>query len=281
MRSLSRHLFLLWCILSLACANAQQVFHCDTAGMVQKHDSVIIFNCDHFLNILTHKVDSITSGNPASTVSAIIVATIKDNKLNGPVKFMRPDSNVFIQGFMKDGLADSNFVWYSVSLKNYKMPSMKSFFRNGLKEGEETEYNEKGVVTYIRNYHEGKLEGAYKHYDDRGNLITGGTYKADMREDVWTDNYIQEHYSVFSNFIDDELQGYNWKAYYSNGKIFFEGYYDKNGKKQGIFSTYDQSGVLMSTDTYKDGLREGYYTEYMNGKPIKKVKYKHDQVVKE
>lgn len=274
--NLSAILLFVSCIL-----NAQDIFMCDTTGNVRKKDSIITFNCDYYYNIIKQSKDSVLSDNSLSASPVTIVATVKGNKLNGPIRFLRSDSNTVMQGFMKNGLADSTFITYHISLGNYKREAMKSFFRNGLKEGEETEYNEKGVIIFIRNYHEGVLEGVYKHFDDYGDLVTSGTYKDGKKEEIWTENDLDKNYSVFYNYKNDAIIDYNWKAYYNNGKVFFEGNYDKEGKKQGIFSTYDAEGFLISTDTYKDGMRNGYYTEYYNGKAVKKTKYKNDQVVKE
>lgn len=261
--------------------NAQDIFMCDTTGKVRKKDSIISFNCDYYYNIIKQSKDSVLSVNSLSASPVTVVATVKGNKLNGPIRFLRSDSNTVMQGFMRNGLADSTFILYHISLGNYKREAMKSFFRNGLKEGEETEYNDKGVIIFIRNYHEGMLEGVYKHFDDYGHLVTSGTYKAGKKEEVWTENDLDKNYSVIYNYKNDEIIDYNWKAYYNNGKVFFEGNYDKDGKKQGIFSTYDAEGFLISTDTYKNGMRNGYTTEYYYGKAVKKTKYKNDQVVKE
>jgi antitoxin component YwqK of YwqJK toxin-antitoxin module len=261
--------------------NAQNIFLCDTAGNIQKHDSIIKFSCNYYYNFFKQSKDSVVTDNSVSPAQVTLIATTEDNKLNGPIMFLRNDSNLLLQGFMKNGLADSTFISYHISLENYKTVSVKSFFRNGLKEGEETEYNAKGVIIYLRHYKEGLLEGEYKHFNDYGNLITSGTYKKGKKEDIWIENFIKEYYSVFSKYKKDELVDYQWQAYYKDGKVFFEGKYDKDGRKQGIFKTYDTDGILKSTESYKNGKRNGYFTEYDKGKPTRKIKYKNDKIVKD
>jgi antitoxin component YwqK of YwqJK toxin-antitoxin module len=260
-------------------ANAQNMFMCDTSGIVNRNDTVITFSCNYFYNYTTLSKDSVYSDEIHSNTPVTFVGIIKNGKLNGPVTYLRNDSNVIQQGFMKNGLADSTFITYRISMANYKREALKSFFRNGLKEGEETEYNETGVIIYIRNYKEGLLEGDYKHYDDSGNLLTSGLYKKGAKEEEWRENFVDEHYSVFSNYRKDELIDYNWVAFYENGKTFFEGNYDKENRKQGLFKIYDTDGSLKSTESYKNGKRNGYFTEYYKGKPVRKIKYKNDKIV--
>lgn len=268
-------------VISSCIVKAQDIFLCDTAGILQRHDSVIKFTCNYYYNFFKQSKDSVVSENSVFVTPVIIEASVKDKELNGPIKFFRNDSNIVLQGFMKNGLADSTFIAYYPSFENYKRESMKSFFRYGLKEGEEIEYNVKGVIIYIRNYKEGVLEGEYKHFDNFGNLVTSGLYKKGKREEVWTENFLDEHYSVFLYYKNDELIDYDWKSYFKDGKTFFEGNYDKDGRKQGIFKTYDTDGMLKSTETYKNGKRNGYFTEYSNGKPVRKIKYKKDKIVKD
>lgn len=260
-------------------AEAQDIFLCDTTGIVKQGDSIIRLSCNYFFNFTKLTKDSVLQGNQSPCEPLTIEAVIKNNTLNGPIKVLRKDSNIILQGFMKNGLADSIFTSYHISMENYKTEAMKSFFRNGLKEGEETEYNSKGVIIYIRNYKEGLLDGEYKHFDDYGNLLTGGFYEKGKREDVWTENFPEEHYSVYTNYKDDELVDYEWKSFFKDGKTFYEGTYDRSNLKQGTFKVYSTDGMLLSTETYKDGKRHGYFTEYDKGKIVRKTKYKNDKIV--
>ncbi|MFH0865011.1 MAG: hypothetical protein V1904_02365 [Bacteroidota bacterium] len=276
-----KYIFVFFILINACMINAQDIFICDTAGIVQKHDSVIRFSCNYYYNFLKQTKDSVISENSVSLTPVTFEVSVKNFKFNGPIKFFHNDSNMVLQGFMKNGLADSTFISYHISLENYKRESMKSFFRNGLKEGEETEYNAKGVIIYLRHYKEGLLEGEYKHFNDYGNLVTSGIYKKGKKEEIWIENFIKEYYSVFSKYKKDELIDYQWQAYYKDGKVFFEGKYDKDGRKQGIFKTYDTEGILKSTESYKNGKRNGYFTEYYKGKPTRKIKYKNDKIVKD
>ena len=39
--------------------------------------------------------------------------------------------------------------------------------------------------------------------------------------------------------------------------------------------------MLKRAENYKDGKLDGYFTEYFDGKPIRKMKYHNDKVVKD
>lgn len=92
---------------------------------------------------------------------------------------------MFMQGFMKNGKPDSAFTCYQVFLANYNKISFKTTYQNGLKNGEEDEYCEKGTIIYIRHFKNGILDGEYKQFDGYGNILTDGNYKMGMKTDTW------------------------------------------------------------------------------------------------
>ena len=101
---------------------------------------------------------------------------MKNKTMNGPIYFYTGDSVLFMKGFMKNGKADSTFIGYQVSMKNYKKKSFETNYKNGLKDGQEIEYNEKENFACVRHYKEGNLDGLFTRYDDFGNKISEGPY---------------------------------------------------------------------------------------------------------
>lgn len=50
-------------------------------------------------------------------------------------------------------------------------------------------------------------------------------------------------------------------SYYSNGKIFYEGYY-KNNKMNGLFIYYNENGNIIRKENYQNNELSGNYCEY-------------------
>ncbi|GHG82877.1 hypothetical protein GCM10012319_37330 [Comamonas sp. KCTC 72670] len=63
-------------------------------------------------------------------------------------------------------------------------------------------------------------------------------------------------------------------AYHSNGKLAVQGQFD-NGLKVGLWTFFDESGVLESTSEFKDGGWHGQRIKYFpSGKPQRVEEYK-------
>lgn len=261
---------------------AQKIFYCDSTSIRPTKDSLFIVNCNYYYNFFKGAKDSvvIVNGDTLKHQRILMVAEMHRKALNGPVKYFTSDSILFMQGFLKNGKGDSTFISYQVSMANYKKVAIKSKFRNGLKNGEETEYSDKGTVIFVRNYKDGVLDGQFTYFDDFGNILSQGYYTKGNKEDTWIEKYPEERVVVTQNYKADKLVDYNWASYYSSGKMFIEGNYDNKGLKQGIFKIYDIDGALQSTENYKDGKRNGYYIEYFNGAPVRKMKYKDDRIIR-
>lgn len=261
---------------------AQKIIYCDTASIKPTKDSLFIINCKYYYNFFKGAKDSvvIVNGDTLRHQKILMVAEMQRKTLTGMVKYFTSDSILFMQGFLKNGKSDSTFTEYQISNANYKKVGIKSKFRNGLKNGEETEYSDKGTVLFVRNYKDGLLEGQFTHYDGYGNVLSQGYYVKGKKEDVWIEKFPEERVVVTQNYKADQLIDYNWSSYYPSGKLFIEGNYDKKGLKQGIFKIYDVDGSLQSTENYKDGKRNGYFIEYFNGAPVRKTKYRDDMVIR-
>jgi antitoxin component YwqK of YwqJK toxin-antitoxin module len=268
-------------IISSFTCKSQTIFFCDTSGLFAGNSSTIQFKCPYYYNFLTLKEDSVVNINSRHIEKGdvLIKASVKNKVLNGPVFFILSDTTLFMQGFMKNGKADSTFIGYHINNSNYKRESFKSNFKNGLKNGEETEYNDKGTITFIRHYKNGILDGMYKQFNDFGFVMSQGVYKDGMKNEIWKESDPETRVTLYQNYKNDVMQDYVWTSTYPNGKVFIEGTYDKYGKKQGIFKIFDEEGMLKSTESYKDGKRNGYFTDYMDGKPVRKIKYHNDKII--
>jgi len=62
------------------------------------------------------------------------------------------------------------------------------------------------------------------------------------------------------SFKNGKREGY-WEEYRETGLLFKKGTY-KNGKKEGYWEEYHENGQLSSKGDYKNGKKEGYWEEY-------------------
>ena len=280
---IKKRLFILGLLLMSAnIVSSQNIFFCETKIITNNNDTLVKSVCDNYFNFLKGTKDSVLNINSKTYTkgSVYIYAEYKNKNYNGQVKLMLGDSLLFMQGYMKNGKPDSTFTCYQISLPNYKKNLYKTTYRNNLKNGEEDEYNDKGTITYVRHFTNGILNGEYKFYDDYGNIITDGWYKMGLKNDTWLEADNERRINIYQNYKNDELINSRWTSNYSNGKLFIEGMYDKDSKKQGIFKIYNEDGSLKSTESYKDGKRNGDFIEYYDGQPISKTRYKNDMIVK-
>jgi len=278
----SFYFFLLIVAFTIQGAFSQNFFFCDTSGILLRNDSVVIFRCNYFFNFNKNTKDSVVLSTRKKEKERITIeASIRNNKLNGPVRYFLFDTLVFMKGFMKNNLPDSIFISYHLSSTSVRKEASRSFFTNGVKEGTEVEHNDKGIVIFIRNFKDGVLNGEFKHYDDYGNIISNGVYKKGKKIETWLEAYPEDKIAIYQKYKNDELVSYIFTSFYTTGELFTEGTYDKNGLKQGAFVVYDLNGMLKRAENYKDGKLDGYFTEYFDGKPIRKMKYHNDKVVKD
>ncbi|HRD39961.1 MAG TPA: hypothetical protein PLC65_15135 [Bacteroidia bacterium] len=96
----------------------------------------------------------------------------------------------------------------------------------------------------------------YKEYSENGELLLEGQFDSrGLKSGLWIE------YSRYGTIIIEEhyANGFRhgfYKSYYDNGILWCSGWY-KEGKKEGEFRIYDQSGKLKQTRLYfKDHLVE-------------------------
>lgn len=129
----------------------------------------------------------------------------------------------------------------------------EGFINNGVKDGEWVEYNAtNGNISSITPYMNGKLNGYYFEFDNRGYLVTQ------------------------AGFINDELDGKMIKLKY--GKPTEISNY-KHGKLHGIKVQYHRNGNKQIEVEYKNGLIDGFMKYYNNDEEVM-MEYKYKDGVK-
>ena len=112
-----------------------------------------------------------------------------------------------------------------------------------IKEGEEERYFDSGELQHVTFYSEGLKEGKCLQYAKDGRLIAFKTYKKGV---------------VFSTDRFNRFNKYNqktgiWKEFFDNLLINEEGPW-VDGKKHGIFRTYDKRGDLKNLERFEFGV---------------------------
>lgn len=123
---------------------------------------------------------------------------------------------------------------------------------NGLKQGKWEAYYSNGQLRYEGQFIDGKEVGIFKHYDTEGNI---------KFENDFIEPGIKSKTSVFA----------------ASGKQIAEGCY-VNRQRDGEWRFYDEaSGVLILTEEYSDGWRDGVSKSYfLNGKVQEITTFKQD-----
>jgi antitoxin component YwqK of YwqJK toxin-antitoxin module len=134
-------------------------------------------------------------------------------------------------------------------------------YKNGVKEGVHTEYDETGKVVEEGEYLNGTEEGPW--FTVSGDFYEKGTYRDGLKNGKWTslylitkDNKTDSILSFTGNFIDDNPDGKHI-YYWENGKIKDEGNYI-TGKKDGDWIKYNTDGTMFLTITYQNGIEIRY-----------------------
>jgi len=119
---------------------------------------------------------------------------------------------------------------------------VRELYVNGKKEGEAYVYYPNGKIKEIIPYQQGKKEGIGKEFDEKGNLITISEYHKDflvLREKI--------------NRTDkDGAKNGKWMTFYPDGKKYIEEYY-KNGVRDGFYKEFDKNGNSKVVLFYRNG----------------------------
>lgn len=187
---------------------------------------------------------------------------------NSDYKEYYKSGKIQTEGKVVNGYKDGLWTGYFESGKI----NSKTTFSKGDYTGEFVEYYENGIESVRGNYTKKKLDGKiiYKDEDDKTYCIAEYE-KGKLREIIFLDKAGNTVSSTST-----KKGAANIVFYDSKGNKSSEGFYDKEGNRQGKHLSYFTNGKLFEESNYKDGNLDGPYTQYYpNGKVFLTTSYKN------
>ena len=151
----------------------------------------------------------------------------------------------------------------------------KISYKEGLKDGKFTGYYQNGAKKYVKRYEQDLPAGKWQYYTMAGKTNAEEIYVEGKRNDEWY--RLEENGDVYYQFWDmDSLISEYADLHYPNGQLIEKISY-KEGRKNGKFTGYYESGQTKYIRTYKDDKLEGKYADYTeSGQILLKQSYAND-----
>ena len=134
----------------------------------------------------------------------------------------------------------------------------KTTYKEGYITGEFTEYHENGKLSRKGNYYRKKIDGKLEDFTDEGILFSDATYeKGKLRE---INFYDAKGNNISSTSTRKGAADITFLT--PEGLKSMQGFFNKDGNKDGEFTNYYATGKMSEKTTYVDGLKEGNHTSY-------------------
>ncbi|MES2847863.1 MAG: tetratricopeptide repeat protein [Bacteroidota bacterium] len=179
-----------------------------------------------------------------------------DDKAVGVYKSYHRNGAINQQGEFVDGMRQG--LWTA----NYEDGAVKdkTTYANDEITGEFTEYHENGKLSSKGNYTRKKIDGLVESYDDDGIKYTDALYEKGRLKEI--NFYDKKGNNISSNTT--RRGAANITFFSPEGIKTSEGFFDKEGLKQGKYTQYFASGKISSEVNYKDGQEDGPAVDYYN-----------------
>jgi len=199
-----------------------------------------------------------------------VIASYKNGTLDGPYKSYYDNGQLSFEATYSDGKINGQTRSYH---KNGKIKQLRSL-TNDLIEGNEEEYNDEGKLISVTNYVKGKAQGLASYYDNDGKLYSTFLFdKNILKEAKYFDKQGKEIASSIRKNKNIALTVHGPEGY----KRSFTNYNDA-GQIIGDNHYYYPTGKIRETNTYKEGVMEGYSTGfYETGQKYYDIAYEADQ----
>lgn len=216
------------------------------------------------------------------------IENLSDDKLNGLARNYHPNGNLKNEMNYVNDEEDGTYKSYYPSGKLNQQGNMEKGKRQGLWTtyyesggisektvyldneitGEFTEYYENGQLSSKGTYYKKKIDGKTENYDDDGKIFSDATYEKGRLREI---NFYDKNGKLIST-TTTRRGAANIVFYNAQGFKSQEGYFNKDGYKDGKFTSYYNSGQVSEESNWKEGVKQGsQVTYYPNGK-VKETK---------
>ncbi|MFT3908851.1 MAG: tetratricopeptide repeat protein [Ferruginibacter sp.] len=193
----------------------------------------------------------------------------KNDKAEGLYKSYFKSGSLYITGEFKEGEKQGLWTTYYED----GVISEKTTYLDNEITGEFTEYHPNGKLSAKGTYYKKKIDGKYEKYDDDGKLYEDNLYDRGKLKEI---NFYDKEGKVISTTTTRKGAA-NIVFYTAEGIKSSEGYFNKDGLKEGKFTSYFSTGKINEESNWKAGLREGPGTTYYASGKIKEItNYKND-----
>ena len=193
------------------------------------------------------------------------------NKANGIYKTYFPSGALNQLGEYKNDLQQGIWTTYFED----SIPEEKLFYVDGEVSGEFTEYWRGGELKTKGIYKKKKIDGKVETRDTDGKLYSDLMYENGKLKEV---NFYDKAGKIIST-TTTRRGAANIVFYSADGVKISEGYYNKDGEKDGKFIYYYASGKVNQESLWKDGELTGLQTSYHpDGKVKQTIYYKQSEI---
>lgn len=160
-------------------------------------------------------------------------------------------------------------------------------YKNDKPIGVHRQYNEQGEIVKAEIYDSGRVmaegildtsgvqEGEWKEYHENGQLKSIGKYDKGVKIGAWKYYYSNSKLFETGKYDSKGRQQGKWMWYYDDAKLRRESNF-LNGQEDGDFIEYTDSGSVLTSGEYSEGLKEGKWF-YLLGNYKSIGKYTDDQ----
>lgn len=150
------------------------------------------------------------------------------------------------------------------------------YLNKGELDGNYKYYSKKGNLLISGNFRNGKKNGLFKFYTEDGNLDYEYNVVDDSLHGKYTTYFDNGKTRSIDHYFFGTLHG-DFKYYHDNGYLMVEGKYN-NDKLDGVLKEYNEHGII-ALKTYKlDSLHGKYVEYYNNGNVIVETNYLNGQI---
>jgi len=207
----------------------------------------------------------------------IETTTWANGRREGPARTFYDDGAPECEGRYQEDRRQGN--WTCLHPDGRK--ALEGSYRQGSRDGIFRAWNPDGGPLFEGGYVQGTPEGEWRFWDDsrmedpedRGRLVTRGTFLAGDREGRWEQRWERDEVlSAWWTFQDDQRHGPS-ETFYHNGQRELVGEYQA-GRQHGAWRRYYRTGALHIEAVFFQDLLDGPYVEYApDGTVIRKGRY--------